>query len=81
MQRTDLFETLEGRQLYSVVTGRIGGIAVDPTDSNVTINLTRLAVPTLPSTDTSGVVNPGEAVGFDPQPDPPATAVFSTVRV
>lgn len=81
MQRTDLFESLEARQMYSVVTGRIGSIAVDPADANVTINLTRLAVPSLPQTSESGVVRPGEAVGFDPQPDPPSTPVFSTVRV
>jgi hypothetical protein len=81
MQRTDLFETLEARQLYSVVTGRIGGIAVDPSDPSITVSLTRLAVPSLPQTSDSGVVRPGEARGFDPQPDPPAAAFFSTVRV
>ena len=76
MKRTTLIESLESRQLYSVTSGVT---AVSPRP--VSLQYVTAAAPSAPAE--SGTVRPGEAAGFDPQPDPPALPAvrFSAVRI
>ena len=77
MKRTTLIESLESRQLYSVATG-ITAVSLRP------VSLQYLTAPAAGADPAeSGTVRPGEAAGFDPQPDPPGlpAARFSAVRI